>query len=96
MIRKLTSSLVLAATVAAAASPVLAATPDLLTKAVMVCGQDALTARSFERTYGERPTFMTAREVLAADKGWTAPRCMSEREYAELVRVDETRVRAAR
>ncbi|WP_125256172.1 hypothetical protein [Brevundimonas fluminis] len=96
MIRKFTSSLVLAATLVAASSPALALTSDPLTKAVMICGQDQMTARSYERTYGERPVFMTARQVLEADKGWEAPRCMSEREYAELVRVNEARVRAAR
>jgi hypothetical protein len=94
MFRKFTSSLVLAAAVAAGAAPALATPSDPMTKAVMVCGQDAMTARSYERTYGERPTFMTARQVLEADKGWDAPRCMSEREYAELVRVNEARVRA--
>lgn len=94
MFRKFTSSLVLAAAVAAGAAPALAASSDPVTKAVMVCGQDAMTARSYERTYGERPVFMTARQVLEADKGWEAPRCMSEREYAELVRVNEARVRA--
>jgi hypothetical protein len=94
MFRKFTSSLVLAAAVAAGAAPALATPSDPVTKAVMVCGQDAMTARSYERTYGERPTFMTARQVLEADKGWDAPRCMSEREYAELVRVNEARVRA--
>jgi len=94
MFRKFTSSLVLAAAVAAGAAPALATPSDPVTKAVMVCGQDAMTARSYERTYGERPTFMTARQVLEADKGWEAPRCMSEREYAELVRVNEARVRA--
>lgn len=93
MIRKFTSSLVLAAALAAVAAPSLAAT-DPLTKAVMVCEQDQMTARSYERTYGERPVFMTARQVLEADKGWEAPRCMSEREYAELVRVNEARARA--
>lgn len=94
MIRKLTSTLVLAAAVAAGAGPSLAVTADPLTKAVMICGQDQMTAQSYERTYGERPTFMTARQVLTADKGWDAPRCMSEREYAELVRVNEARARA--
>jgi hypothetical protein len=94
MIRKFTSTLVLAATVAAGASPALAVTADPLTKAVMVCRQDQTTARSYERAYGERPTFMTARQVLEADKGWDAPRCMSEREYAELVRLNEARARA--
>lgn len=94
MFRKFTSSLVLAAAVAAGAAPALATPSDPVTKAVMVCGQDEMTARSYERTYGERPTFMTARQVLEADKGWDAPRCMSEREYAELVRVNEARVRA--
>ncbi|HEV7227089.1 hypothetical protein [Brevundimonas sp.] len=94
MFRKFTSSLVLAAAVAAGAAPALATPSDPVTKAVMVCGQDAATARSYERTYGERPVFMTARQVLEADAGWQAPRCMSEREYAELVRVNEARVRA--
>ena len=94
MFRKLTSSLVLAAAVAAGAAPALATPSDPVTKAVMVCAQDALTARSYERTYGERPVFMTARQVLEASEGWQAPRCMSEREYAELVRVNEARVRA--
>lgn len=94
MIRKLTSSLVLAAAVAAGASPALAVTTDPLTKEVMVCSQDQTTARSYERAYGERPVFMTARQVLEADKGWDAPRCMSEREYAELVRLNEARARA--
>lgn len=94
MFRKFTSSLVLAAAVAAGAAPALATPSDPVTKAVMVCGQDAMTARSYEQTYGERPVFMTARQVLEADKGWDAPRCMSEREYAELVRVNEARVRA--
>jgi len=94
MFRKFTSSLVLAVAVAAGAAPALATPSDPVTKAVMVCGQDAMTARSYERTYGERPTFMTASQVLEADKGWDAPRCMSEREYAELVRVNEARVRA--
>ncbi len=96
MIRKLASSLILAATVMAAAGPGLALTADPLSKQVMVCREDSLTARSYERAYGERPTFMTAREVLTADRGWSAPRCMTQREYAELVRVDEARVRAAR
>jgi hypothetical protein len=94
MSRKFTSPLVLAAAVAAGAAPALATPSDPMTKAVMVCGQDAMTARSYERTYGERPIFMTARQVLEADKGWDAPRCMSEREYADLVRVNEARVRA--
>ncbi|HEV2081301.1 MAG TPA: hypothetical protein VGR32_02495 [Brevundimonas sp.] len=96
MIRKVTSSLVLALAVTTGAGPVLATPADPVTKAVMVCGQDQITARSYERTYGERPVFMTARQVLEADKGWEAPRCMSEREYAELVRVNDARVRAAR
>lgn len=94
MFRKFTSSLVLAAAVAAGAAPALATPSDPVTKTVMVCAQDEMTARSFERAYGERPVFMTARQVLEADRGWQAPRCMSEREYAELVRVNEARVRA--
>ena len=96
MIRKLVSSLVLATALAAAASPSLAVTADPVTKQVMVCREDSLTARSYERTYGERPTFMTARDVLTAEQGWAAPRCMTEREYAELVRVTEERARAGR
>jgi hypothetical protein len=96
MIRKLTSSLVLAAAVAAASGPTLALPADPVTKAVMVCRQDSLTARSYERAYGERPTFVTAQQVLTADRGWEAPRCMTEREYAELVRVTEERARARR
>ena len=50
MIRKITSSIVLAATIVAASSPALALTSDPLTKAVMICGQDQMTARSYERT----------------------------------------------
>jgi hypothetical protein len=96
MIRKLTSSIVLATAVAAAASPSLATPADPVTKEVMVCRQDAMTARSYERTYGERPIFVTAQEVLTADKGWEAPRCMTEREYAQLVQVTEERARARR
>ena len=84
----------MAAAVAAGASPALAVTTDPLTKEVMVCSLDQTTARSYERAYGERPVFMTARQVLEADKRWDAPRCMSEREYAELVRLNEARARA--
>jgi hypothetical protein len=96
MAHPLTRSLVLAAAAvsALAAGPGLAREADPVSKAVMICAQDDLTARSYERTYGERPVFMTARQVLEAGAGWTAPRCMTEREYAQLVRTTEARARA--
>ena len=96
MTRKIAPSLVLAlAASGALAAPTAAAPQDQEKgKAVMVCAQDGLTARSYERTYGERPTFMTARQVLETGESWSAPRCMTEREYAQLVRVTEERARA--
>lgn len=96
MTRSFTRSLVLAAAAASAlaAGPGLAREADPVGKAVMICAQDEMTARSYERTYGERPVFVTAQQVLEAGEGWTAPRCMTEREYAQLVRTTEARVRA--
>lgn len=63
-------------------------------QAVMICAEDSATRASFEREYGERPVFVSARDLLAArDAGerWEAPRCMTEREYVRFERISEQR-----
>lgn len=63
-------------------------------RAVMVCASDAATVRGFRRDHGARPVFVSADQVMASRGSgdrWDAPRCMSAREHARLVRLMSTR-----
>lgn len=91
--RKFTPLVGLAALVAAAVLPAGAASAGdpgkdaarTPARAVLVCDTDAATRRAFTREHGAPPRFVTAREVLSvrpSDPAWTAPRCMTAREYA--------------
>lgn len=54
---------------------------------VLICDTDAATRRSFTREHGAAPVFITAEDALRvrpSDPAWSAPRCMTEREYAKL------------
>lgn len=54
-------------------------------RSVLICATDVATRRAFTREHGVAPVFVTAREVLSVrrtDPAWTAPRCMTAREYA--------------
>ena len=56
-------------------------------RAVLICARDAASRRAFAREHGAQPVFITAREVASlrpSDPAWTAPRCMTEQEYARL------------
>ncbi|MBB5660757.1 hypothetical protein [Brevundimonas halotolerans] len=97
-------SLSLAAGLALAAAMPASASVDPKTQrapaqTVMICAEDSATRASFEREYGERPVFVSARDLLAArDAGerWEAPRCMTEREYARYERISEQRAELRR
>lgn len=56
-------------------------------RGVLICARDAASRRAFARRYGATPVFITAREAAAvrpSEPAWTAPRCMTETEYAKL------------
>lgn len=96
---RLTVPILSLAIAAGLAAPALAVsdTPSQATaapRAVLICGQDAATRRSFEARYGAAPVFVTAREALdaaAANERWDAPRCMTEREHARYARLRQER-----
>lgn len=67
-------------------------------RAVLECRTDAMTRTAFRREHGSAPVFITAREAVRAaraDAVWSAPRCMTPREYARLTQAmaDNARVR---
>ena len=56
---------------------------------VMWCESGALSRRAFEREHGRTQVFVTAEQVIAAQRAgeaWDAPRCMTSREQARLTR----------
>lgn len=63
------------------------APPPGAARIVMPCDTDAVARRSFERSVGQAPVFVTAEQAIQArDRGevWTAPRCMTDSELARL------------
>lgn len=63
------------------------APPPGAARIVMPCDTDAVARRSFERSVGQPPIFVTAEQALQArDRGevWSVPRCMTDRELARL------------
>lgn len=66
-------------------------------RAVLICERDAASRRAFAREYGATPIFITAREAAAvrpSEPAWTAPRCMTETEYAKLREATNANARA--
>ena len=66
-------------------------------RAVLICERDAASRRAFAREYGATPIFITAREAAAtrpSEPAWTAPRCMTETEYAKLRDATQANARA--
>lgn len=103
MTRFTVSALSLAVLVAGAA-PALAQNPaqsqkverptPVARQSVMICATDVATRRAYQREHGVQPVFVTAREAVEARRAgeaWSAPRCMTEREYGRLVATASTR-----
>lgn len=87
-----------AASVSAAHDAPQAASLAKAPRAVLECRTDAMTRTAFRREHGSAPVFITAREAVRAaraDAVWSAPRCMTPREYARLTQAmaDNARVR---
>lgn len=87
--RRITSGVVLAVSVSAAAFATAATSHDVSQaqkagRQVMICAQDAATRRAFTREHGAAPVFVTASQAISlrrSDAPWTSPRCMTEREH---------------
>ncbi len=61
---------------------------------VMWCESGSISRRSYEREHGRSQVFVTADQVVAAQRAgevWDAPRCMTSREYSRLNRTLATR-----
>ncbi|QYF86843.1 hypothetical protein [Brevundimonas sp. PAMC22021] len=61
---------------------------------VMICASDNATRRAYQREHGSAPVFVTAREVMDAQRAgeaWSKPRCMNEQEYRRLILLANTR-----
>lgn len=69
-------------------------TTPVARQSVMMCATDVATRRAYQREHGVQPVFVTAREAVEARRNgeaWSAPRCMTEREYGRLVATASTR-----
>ena len=99
---RFTASALTLAVLAASAAPALAQNPAQKQKveqpaprqSVMICATDVATRRAYQREHGVQPVFVTAREAVEARRNaeaWSAPRCMTEREYGRLVATANTR-----
>ena len=94
--RSFTASVMGLAFAATAFSSALAAPPGGSTapsaharQVVMWCGSGALSRRAYEREHGRTQVFVTADQVMAAQRAgetWDAPRCMTSREHTRLNR----------
>ncbi|NBB65624.1 hypothetical protein GVN18_40890 [Pseudomonas sp. ODNR1LW] len=63
-------------------------------QAVMVCASDTATRRAYQREFGAEPVFVTAQEAVEARQAgrqWSAPRCMTQRQYDRLISMTQTR-----
>ena len=78
-----------------AQAPTRTASPESASRqAVMICASDSATRRAFQREHGSTPVFVTAREVMEAQRAgeaWSTPRCMNEQEYRRLVLIANPR-----
>ncbi|OGN50883.1 MAG: hypothetical protein A2352_05865 [Caulobacterales bacterium RIFOXYB1_FULL_67_16] len=99
MTRFVPSALIVAA-LAAVATPSLAqasraeAPRTAKVQAVMVCASDTATRRAYQREFGAEPVFVTAQEAVEARQAghqWSAPRCMTQRQYDRLISMTQTR-----
>ena len=66
-------------------------------RGVLVCEIDTASRRAFVRQYGERPVFIPALQALSvrsSDPAWSAPRCMTNVEYARYRQAANTFARA--
>ena len=93
----------IAAVLTAAAVPATAQTPREVSprtlraetlRSVMVCASDIEARRTYQQAYGAPPAFVTAQEAVEARQAghqWSAPRCMTQRQYDRLISMTQTR-----
>ena len=77
-----------------AQSPTRTASEPAGRQTVMICASDNATRRAYQREHGSAPVFVTAREVMDAQRAgeaWSKPRCMNEQEYRRLILLANTR-----